>query len=284
MPPPLPPAPMDFRQLLAMSAAEREKVLAGRTPQDRQIIEAKLKEYDALSPEAREQRLRAVQLRLYLRPLMKVPPSNRVERIAKIPEPDRTLIVERLAAWDRLPAETQREMLENVLAVSVLVHPELALPRGRMAAELTPQQQAAVQRAVARWRELPEDKRRQLDEQFQRIFQLNEQETAKSLQGLSEIERRRIQNTLEAFWSLKPAQRDACIAGVQKFRELSPLERSEFLRNAELWQEMSPEDRKVWRELVTRFRTPRPPALPILPPALPRVPVQPKSLLTATND
>src|SRR5687767_12473843 len=90
--PPLPPVPLDFRQLLAMTPAEREKILATRSPQDRQLLEAKLKEYDALSPEQREARLKSLQLRLYLRPLMKMDHSNRVERLATIPEADRELI------------------------------------------------------------------------------------------------------------------------------------------------------------------------------------------------
>ena len=283
--PPLPPVPLDFRQLLSMPASEREKALAGRSPADRQIIEAKLKEYDALSPEEREMRLRAVQLRLYLRPLMQVAPSNRAERIAAIPEPDRDLINRRLANWDRLPGELQRELLENESALSALVHPDIALPRGSTGAPgLPPQQRPILEGAIERWNALPEEKRRQINEHFQSIFQLDDREKARFLEPLSEPERRQMLYTLRTFRGLTPAQREACLAGVHKFTELSAEERQTFLRNAELWQEMPPRDRQLWREIVARFRIQRAPLPPMPPPPLPRVPRPPESTLVATNN
>src|SRR2546425_3733073 len=69
--PPLPPLPLDFRQLLAMAPAEREKILAARSTEDRQILEGKIREYESLPPPEREARLRSLQLRLYVRPLIR---------------------------------------------------------------------------------------------------------------------------------------------------------------------------------------------------------------------
>src|SRR5580700_2349213 len=51
MPPPIPPSPMDyFRNLMAMSPEEREKTLAGKPPEIRARIMAKVIEYAALDP------------------------------------------------------------------------------------------------------------------------------------------------------------------------------------------------------------------------------------------
>src|ERR1051325_7567036 len=79
--PPMPPTPIDFRKLLAMNAAERETVLATRTQQQRDVLIEKIREYESLPAAEREARLCSLQLRLYLRPLLEVPSSNRAERL-----------------------------------------------------------------------------------------------------------------------------------------------------------------------------------------------------------
>src|SRR5947199_7856878 len=87
--PPLPawpPAQKSFRQVLAMGAAERAEFLSTRTPDQRQVLEAKLREYESLPPVEREARLCSLGLRLYLRPLMVVPLSNRLERLQTVPQ------------------------------------------------------------------------------------------------------------------------------------------------------------------------------------------------------
>ncbi len=47
-----------FRGLLGMSAAERQHVLADQTPKEREQIMAKIREYQDLPREVREERLR----------------------------------------------------------------------------------------------------------------------------------------------------------------------------------------------------------------------------------
>src|SRR5258708_30721944 len=83
--PPLPPSPLDyFRRILAMSATERDTLLAEKSPAVRKVLEDKLREYDALSADERQSRLRALELRWYLKPLMQMPASNRVSRLNAI--------------------------------------------------------------------------------------------------------------------------------------------------------------------------------------------------------
>jgi hypothetical protein len=269
-----------------MSAAEREQALAGRSAEARKILESKLKEYEALPPEEREIRVRAVQFRVYLRPLMEVPASNRVDQLARIPEPDRTLIAERLQHWDQLSPDLRSELLQNESALSALIHPELALPRGRPNAEATVKHQAAMEVAIQRWHALPEEKRRQLQQHFHLVFRLDDEQKEKSFQTLNETERRQMDRTVQTFRALTPAQRDACIASVQRFTELSSHERAEFLRNVELWQDMTPKERQLWREMVARFRVrrPPPPPPPLPPRALPSVPVRGLDSMVATNN
>src|SRR5207248_702168 len=56
--PGLPPCPVElFRQLLAKDRAEQEQLLADRPLEKRKLILAKVREYRALKPELREQRL-----------------------------------------------------------------------------------------------------------------------------------------------------------------------------------------------------------------------------------
>src|SRR5256885_12585964 len=90
--PPWPPAQKSFRQVLAMNPAEREQFLSTRTPEQRRVLQARLHEYESLPPLEREARLCSLGLRLYLRPLMEVPVSNRVERLNSVPQPERKLV------------------------------------------------------------------------------------------------------------------------------------------------------------------------------------------------
>ena len=286
LPSPLPPLPqLDFRQLLSMTATQRQAVLANRTAADRQVLEAKLKEYDALSPDERETRLRAVQLRLYLRPLMKMAASNRVERLKAIPEPDRESIVRRLAIWDQMPPQLQREVMENESVLSALVHPDFALPRAGGSPPGAPSRpDASVDGAIEHWNSLSEEKRREINEHFQAVFQLDDREKAKFLEPLTETERRQMVYTLQAFRRLTPAQREVCFSGVHKFAELSPAERHSFLHNVTLWQEMTPKDRQLWREIAARFRIQRALPPPMPPPRIPHAAPQPAVTALATNN
>ena len=278
VPPPLPaPAPaLDFGRLLTLAPADREKILSSRPDKDRQVLEAGLKAFDALPAEEREKRLRALRLRV----LIRVPASNRVERLTAIPESERQFVIERLQAWDQLSPELQREFLENERTVRALTHPEFAIPRGAAPAEFPAAKQAEIEAAIARWRALPLDKRQRINEQFQIIFQ--SENPAKSL-DMTEMERLQMAKTLQAFRLLNATQRDACVSGLRRFTQLSPEERNEFLRNVELWQQMSPQERKLWRELVAKFRPPKPP-VPVPPPPFPRMPTTPPSALVATNN
>ncbi len=271
-PPPMPPpTPVDtFRRFLNMTPAEREKILAQKSPEQRQVIRLKLLEYQALSPEERDARLRSLQRRMLVQMLIREPYSNRVERLRTFSEADRQLVEPPLRQWDQLPADLQKDVLENEWAIRIVVRSEPGPPKPE---QLTPQQREMENR-LARWKALPEDKRQQVLDQFQQFFdELTDQERAKALNALDETERRQMEATLQTFARLPKAQRDLCLTGFKKFADLSFLERQQFLINASLWQNMTAKDRALWRALVGRMN-PKPPlppgmATPPQPPPLP---------------
>src|SRR5437762_10215665 len=61
---PSPKSPVDlFRDLLAMSPAERKNFLTNRPPAAQKMILAKVREYESLKPDQREVRLKVTELR-----------------------------------------------------------------------------------------------------------------------------------------------------------------------------------------------------------------------------
>jgi len=264
VPPPLPPSPVEyFRQLLKMNSQEREVELAKR-PKTREVLEAKLKEFEALGPAEQENRLRMLELQSYLHPLMKAPATNRAEQLKVIPARDREVVEARLKLWDKLPADQQRDLLESELAIRVFYRPTNAIMSSRFSMTTT-QQQERIKQSIAYLDNLPQQKREQLYRNFGEFFELSEHEKARALDSvrmLSEAERRQMERTLQAFEKLPPQERERCIEGFEKFRALSVAEQAHFLTSAERWKAMTPKDRQAWRSLVNRKAAPLPPSPP----------------------
>jgi hypothetical protein len=277
--PPLPQSPVIiFRQLLAMTAKERENYLTNRLPEVRERILAKVREYLALEPDERELRLNATELRWYLLPLLRESPTNRDARLTQVPDNLRDLAKSRLEQWDALPPQFQQEFLENESALQYFssVNPTNASPepgaqRGPNSAE------------QARWDALSESERQKITSQFNQFFELTPDEKQKTLNTLSDAERAQMGKTLQSFDKLPPAQRAQCIRAFTEFAGMSPAERAEFLKNAERWSQLPPKERQAWRDLVAQVPLwpPLPPA-PIRPPMPPPLPPRPHPTL-ATN-
>jgi hypothetical protein len=265
-PPAMPPSPVQvFRNMLAMTPEQRVRAMEGRQPKTREFLISKLKEFEALSPEERENRLRTMELRWQLLPLMSMAPSNRVLRIQTIPERDRPLIEERLRLWDKLSPEQQRDVLECEPALSAFASPGTRVPTSSVGWPVSTNVQARINQSTAYLNSLHPEKRAELYQNFQEFFELSDKEKAKaldSIQMLSDAERRQMERTLQAFDKLPPAQREQCIEGFQKFAALSREEQQQFLRSVERWQAMSARDRQIWRGLVSRKAVPQPPLPP----------------------
>jgi hypothetical protein len=284
VPPTLPSAPSPiqyFRRLLEAPVAEREKLLEGRSPEHRRVLTNSVRIYLALTPEDRELRLRAMELRHYLTPLMRLTATNRALGLQAVPESYRALVLERLDYYDRQSPEMRQQLLDHSLLIPVL--PTRSHPvRGYTSSQLD-----AADVALKQWQLYAPAKRAEITKKFEDLYKVSRQEMDKTLRPLplSVAERGQIEKALDKFGRMQPAERQVVVKSFDKFAGLSPEERRQFLRNAEAWQKMSAEDRQRWRYLVNKL--PAPPPLPPgfgLPPPLPRVPTNlSRPTMVATN-
>ena len=272
--PPLPhlKSPVDlFRELLAMTTAERENYLTNRPPGIRARILAKVHEYEALDPNERELRLRATELRWYLLPLMHESPTNRTARLATIPADLQPLLKNRLRQWDILPPALKAEFLASERTLRYFTHVD---PSNSPSLPPLPQDQRRHHNPsgpdLAHWNTLSEEQRQKIAAQCSRFFELTPMEKKKTLNTLSDAERQQMEKTLETFGKLPPAQRRKCIRAFTEFAGLSAQEKQDFLKNAQRWSQMSPKERQTWRDLVTHVPEWQPlPSALILPPMPP---------------
>jgi hypothetical protein len=267
-PPPLPVAlspTARFRELLAAGPAEREALLARKSPTARALIESKLREFSALRPDEREIRLRLAQLQDSLRPLLAAGTEGRNALLTQVAEEDRTWIGERLVAWDALSEAERRDLLESERQLSLFVRQTETDPRRleTLVHSLPPEGRAPAEKQLRTWLALTPAERSRKSAAFSRFFDLSPKEREAALRQLSGAELRQMEKTLVDFASLDPGTRERCLQGFRQFEVLPPAEREQFLRNAERWKALSPNDRAAWRRLVGRALTP--PAAPPLP-------------------
>jgi hypothetical protein len=249
-----------FRELLALSPGERLQKLAERTPESRQVILDKLREYAALKPAECELRLRTTELFWYLGSLMRLGPGDRVAALATIPESERPLVSSRLKLWDQIPAADQGALIENPFVLPYLAQLGNATPAQQddFLQSLPPERREKIQTYLERMRRLPLAERDRLIAQIRELLGSSPAEGPKVLNGVSEVERQQI---IQALGTVAPEKRDDYVRAVRKFAEMSAEERTQFLKNAERWKAMSDEERAAWRALTTKL-----PPLPPLPP------------------
>lgn len=272
-----------FRQLLAASPEERQKLLVGRSAEHREVLENGLRKYDALAPAERDHGLRLMALRFHLASLMAVAPSNREGRLKQVPLSERVLVEQRLRIWDQLPPEDQKDLLQKerlARVVGVLV-PSPRPARGRLSpGNTTSNEWRQMESSLGLLNALSEAKRARIQANFERLFQLPDpaqaSEELESLQlGPAELDL--MKKALERFRRIPRPQRDACLENFKKLSQLPPQEMRQFLRNAEEWKKMSPEDRAQWRMLVNKLMP-----LPPLPPGF-SLPPSPPNLLPSSR-
>lgn len=256
-----------------MTPEDRAKAVTEKVDGGRKFWAAKLAEYDALKPEEREVRLktteRTISMHFYLRPLMRIQPSERAARLAAIPAADRKLVEERLKIWDGLSPERQQEYFDNEMVMQYLARVEATPPdqRSQILQQYSPNHRKKLEDALAVWMSQPKEQRQRTYDTFLTFFQLSDKEKDKVLDTLSDSERHDMEKSLQAFEKLPPDQRKTCIESFRKFANMTPQQRDEFLKNAERWKHMSASERETWRSLVTQ--------LPPLPPGFgPPAPVE----------
>ncbi|MFM8471107.1 MAG: hypothetical protein ACKODH_14275, partial [Limisphaerales bacterium] len=155
-----------YRILLAMRTDARTTELAAKPARVREVLSTRLREYDTLTPAEREARLRATELHYYLNPLLNTIPATRATQLATVPASFRPLVEERLAAWDKLPAEIQREVLTNERLLKAMTRP--AVPNAFP--PLPPGLEPKVPDNVGQWQQLDARQREQLLDNFTYYF------------------------------------------------------------------------------------------------------------------
>ncbi len=266
-----------FRTLLDTNAAARQAMLESYPPQKRAGLEAKIKEYELLSLEQRELRLRATELQEYLLPLMSAPATNRADQIAAVPPDLAPMIAERLEHWDKLSPEEQKNVLDNKTAVQRLIEFGSISPlqQNQVLTNMSPGQRQALQDSLVNWQRLSEDEREVITRHFNEFFSLTASERAKTLRTLSDAERAQIERTIVTFHRLEPRSRARIL---QKFCQLSPTEFKDFFKNVERWERLTPTERKAWRDLVTSASIQPPlPTGAVRPPDTPPLPSDPRT-------
>ena len=275
---PVPPSPVDrLREFLLMDPETRARELAKKNPKSRQIIEDRLKEFDALGSQQQKVRLRLMELSWELSTLLRYAPTNRSIALMLIREDDRHLVTERLKYWDQLPADLQKAVLENEAMLSYLISGQI-----RSASELTnklaglpPTVRTNLAWTMKQWSELTLDQQKKIYDNFREVFDLAPEDRAKIMAEASIEQRQQIANVLQAMRKLPPKQQQQYMDSLRKFTSMTVEERAQFLRNAERWQKMPEEDRKKWRTLVR--------AVPPLPPLPPGFGLNPQKALSTNQ-
>ncbi|MBI5800373.1 MAG: DUF3106 domain-containing protein [Verrucomicrobia bacterium] len=253
-----------------MRTDARTTELAAKPARLREVLSTRLREYDTLPPAEREARLRATELRYYLNPLLTTLPSTRATQLSAVPESLRPLVEERLAAWDKLPAEIQREILTNERLLQAMTRP--AVPNAFP--PLPPGMEAKVPDNLTQWQEFDARQREQLLDNFTHYFRLDERAKTRVVAALPEPKRAETARTLEQFEHLTAGERAACITALKQIGQMTPGQQAQFYANAKQWKEMPESERAAWRKVVIEF-PPLPPGAGPLPPLPPGLPAKP---------
>jgi hypothetical protein len=263
-----------FRGLLGMTPAERQRVLADKSEREQEQVLAKVREYQALPREVREERLRQTELHWYLLVLLRLDPAERKARLKEISPLYQPMILTQLSQWDQLPADMRQALLEKESFLRTYVEWQGHSPATQedLFGKLPAEQRAHWAQELNRWQGLPESRREELCDAFRRFFCLTPVERKETAQALSDAERRQMEQALQSYASLPPAQQRECVDSFSKFAAMSAEERNQFLQNAAKWEAMSEYERQTWRTLVNRL-PPVPPGfynskLPPMPPGL----------------
>ena len=259
-----------FRGILGMTPAQRERALAGKSPEERKAILEKVREYEALPRDVREVRLRQTELHWHLIMLMRLDPKERERQVKEISPLDLPMIMGQLHQWDELPGATRKALLENERFIETYVEWQVSSPgdQEEILKRLPAERRSYFAKELRRWQALPEDQRIELCAQFRRFFVMTGQEQRQTISTLSEMERQQMEHALQAYATLPPAQRQRCIDSFGKFVAMEPGERTQFLQNAEKWEAMTVHERQLWRTLVGELppTPPMPPGMPPMPP------------------
>lgn len=243
-------------------------MLAGRSPASRAYLQDQLRRFSTLSPAEQEARLRLMELRFYLRPLLTASSTNRQAQLSRVPPAYREAVRDRLAEWDALSPEERELLLRDQKAAARLIWPPGLPPPSVPAAH-----QAEWSQTIARWQQLDADQRRRLVENLGRFFQFNDEEKRRTLERIAVSARPEMAQLIRQLDRLPESERARCLQALTRYLSLPEPERHRFLANAARWAAMTPEQREAWRRLHAKL----PPVPPPMPPSPPGFMHQPQA-------
>ncbi len=282
-PPPMPafqPRIELFRRVLAMPATEREQWLANRPAQSRELLEAKIREYRAMTPEAREAVLRATELHEYLQFFIRASAGDRSSQLAQIPPEFRKIVGDRLREFGILPPELQQEVLAGKTTAEYFLGPGPGAVKRARTAYPPPPMPPEPLTYLSR---LPPAQREKMYASFQHFFDLGDDDRRKILATLPPAERGRVEKILQSLERLPQEQRAQGLRSISILAGMTDEQREAFFRNAALWRELPPAERQTWHKLVAHL-PPLPPGAEDYPyPPMPPAPAPRAGLSAATN-
>lgn len=232
--------PVDlFRHLIESSKTEREAWLSNQEDWRRKRISEGLAEFDQLSPEHKAKRLREMELRYFLLPLLNLHPDERTFALAQVPEHLQELAKEQLMMWDLLP-ETARQ--------AALAREQWRKKRpGSTEAEIAP---LPPSKSLQSWNNLSETEKAEIKANFQSFFTLSTTSQSKTLSMLDQHQRRELESILNRLKNKSIEDRRKIVDYFIQFSKLDPIEKGTFIQKASTWQKMSPEERELWKEVI----------------------------------
>jgi hypothetical protein len=270
--PPHSATPVDgFRELLALDLAEREEHLADKKGEQQDYLRELLNEFDALTPTQRELRLRLLELRYRLLPLLSIEPTERLEKFGKIPADQRQFIEAQLRFWDQMSERDRELALKEPDSWSFL--PFLAR---QSAPDMTPpplpERTRLLEAEIAKWRALAPEARERSARGLLRFLELDASQQGRVLDSVSAPQRGHLEQIAAAYRQLSPQKRRECLVAFARLAAIDEDERKLFWRKAARWEEMSPEQRAAWRSFTAQLPPLPPGAGPVLD--LPPIPTE----------
>jgi len=231
-----------FRGLLGMTPTERQRVLADKPEQEQEQVLAKVREYQALPREVREERLRQTELHWYLLVLLRLDPVERNSRLKDISPLDQTHDPESTLAngTNCRPICAMPCGKRKLFAQLRRVADSFARGPRRMLSANCRRSSGALDAGIEiAGRRCPRAAGKSCAVRFRRFFLLTEGERKETVQTLSDTERRQMEQALQSYANLPPVQQRECLVSFSKFAAMSAEERNEFLQNAAKWEAMS---------------------------------------------
>jgi hypothetical protein len=252
-----------FRELLAMTSAQREQHLAQWTPEKRARLLAKISEYEAMTPSAREESLTATELHWYLQQFLLKSSTNSGIDLSQVPEPYHQMVSDRLNMWRILPPPLQQDVLAHETTRDFF----LLGGRARTNLDVVRWQMIPppLRQELFRLDVLPPVQRQQSYARFQGFFELTTDEKKAVLNTLPAVERQQLEKTIADLNHLPPEQRNLALRSLGQLAGCNEQQRSEFFKNLGRWKQLSPDEQQLWLKLASHL-PPMPPMPPPLPP------------------